>query len=153
MLGVPAYGYVNPSHATHLVSKRSMSAPRLTSKSHLYARDNDAQTPTIVTVKGDGGEVQFNDLIAQGALLNTPTNGYIGFGGFTRFYDSCSSTPFLTSPYTNQVITYDDPQSLKLKAQLASQSGILGTSMWDLSGDTATWDLTNALRQGLGKSG
>lgn len=152
MLGVPAYGYVNPSHSTHLVAKRSMS------HSQILRRDADVQASSIVTVKSEdgttnSGQVQFTDIVTQGALIYTNSSGFVGYGGFTRFYDTCSSSPFLTSPYTNQVITYDDPQSLKQKAQFAMQSKILGTAMWDLSGDTAQWDLTNALRQGLGKSG
>ncbi|KAH8118336.1 glycoside hydrolase superfamily [Phellopilus nigrolimitatus] len=158
MLGVPAYGYVNPSHATTLVHKRSLPP------SALFARQNQDQSVAqsvagVVTVKSEdgttnSGQVQFNELVAQGALLSALVAGsptFVGYGGFTRFWDSCSSTPFLTSPYVNQVITYDDPQSLYAKGAFAKQAKILGTVMWDLSGDTAQWDLTNALRRGLGK--
>lgn len=151
MLGVPAYGYVNPSHATSLVQKRSLA------RSSILRRQPQATLVTVSSEDGvtNEGQVQFNELVSQGALVSANISGassYVGFGGFTRFWDSCSSTPFLTSPYQDQVITYDDPQSLQAKAAYAKQSQLLGTAMWDLSGDTAQWDLTNALRQGLGKS-
>lgn len=201
MLGVPAYGYVNPSKATTLQHKRSLvrrqalsedesdfdSDSQMTSSDQSsYPFDaglnsetgtgtfnamnpiNQAISPLVassipgtVTLKSEdgstsSGQIQFNSLVSQGALLPVRVGGgnaitFLGIGGFTRFWDSCSSTPFLTSPYANQVITYDDPQSLGEKASFAKTAKILGTAVWDLSGDTEQWDLINALRQGLGK--
>ncbi|KAL5527614.1 hypothetical protein ACEPAG_6415 [Sanghuangporus baumii] len=126
-----------------------------------------AQGPpgTVVLQSGDGttnsGQIQFASIVSQHALTpvrNVSSTGavsdqttFVAVGGFTRFWDSCSSTPFLSSPYSNQVVTYDDTESLGLKAQLAQTSHILGTAVWDLSGDTPQWDLLNALRRGLGK--
>ncbi|THG95934.1 hypothetical protein EW145_g7877 [Phellinidium pouzarii] len=186
MLGVPAYGYLNPSTATSLMDKRKRD---LTSRRFLMRRqstggdvdDDDGTAATadtvaaasavgngLITLKSsDGttnsGQIQFNAIVAQGALVSAQvsvlgnnggaatTSALIGFGGFTRFWDACSSTPFLTSPYTKQVVTYDDPQSMSAKGAYAKQAKILGTAMWDLSGDTTQWALTNALRRALGK--
>ncbi|EED77690.1 hypothetical protein POSPLDRAFT_134913 [Postia placenta Mad-698-R] len=77
---------------------------------------------------------------------------YEGWSGFTRYWDECSSTPFLRSGAADQVVTYDDPLSLGLKAAFARQSGMLGVNMFDVHGDTDQWDLTDALRKGLGVS-
>ena len=73
-----------------------------------------------------------------------------GTGGFTRHWDVCSSTPFLRSEFAEQIITFDDPQSLGLKAAWAKEAGILGVNIFDVHGDTDDWDLVDALRMGLG---
>jgi len=134
-----------------------------------------AASPAIEATNEDGGtsngQIQFRDLVSQGILQYTPeeanytqskaptrmtVNGhtfnslYDGWSGFTRNWDNCSSTPFLRSPTADQVVTYDDPLSLGLKSAFASQSGMLGVNMFDVTGDTDQWDLTDALRNGLG---
>jgi len=73
-----------------------------------------------------------------------------GAGGFTRHWDACSSTPFLRSEFAEQIITFDDPQSLGLKAAWAKEAGILGVNIFDVHGDTDDWDLVDSLRKGLG---
>ncbi len=133
MLGVPAYGYLQVSSATKLVDKRSTNVV-------LYNSDGGSTN----------GQLDWNSIVAQGALELSSDGTYIGAGGFTREWDSCSSTPWLKSTSSGQVVTYDDPVSLSLKAQFARQAGLRGTNMWDMSGDTANWALTSALRSGLG---
>ena len=122
---------------------------------------DDARNPqqkSTITLKDSNGnpsgaQIQFNSIVDQGALMFVnSTNGvsnFVGYGGFTRFWDSCSSTPFLVSPYSNQVVTYDDPQSLNIKTKFAKQAGILGVAVWDISGDTKQSDLIDALWQGF----
>ena len=39
-----------------------------------------------------------------------------GLNGFTRHWDDCTGTPFLFNPITKVFITYDDSQSIALKA-------------------------------------
>lgn len=73
-----------------------------------------------------------------------------GVGGFTRHWDPCSSTPFLRSQFAEQIITFDDPQSLGLKAALVKEAGILGVNIFDVHGDTEDWDLVDSIRKGLG---
>ncbi|KAI5125035.1 hypothetical protein M0805_007459 [Coniferiporia weirii] len=183
MLGVPAYGYINPSKATTIAHKRALAPmPRrpLLRRQSVMAnlsisgvdsgsdQDPDSDSDSLPDVdpdalglvkliSTDGGQIQFNQIVAQGALRPALVSGsssrtFLAVGGFTRFWDTCSTTPFMTSPYEDQVVTYDDPQSLTAKAAYAKQAHILGTAMWDLSGDTAQWDLTDALRRGLGMS-
>jgi chitinase len=40
----------------------------------------------------DAGQIQFNQLVKQGALVRNNGGGYDGAGGFERRWDSCSST-------------------------------------------------------------
>lgn len=128
--------------------------------------DTAAQVVVLKNSEGntDGGQIQFNELLQQGAIIRArpdqggdgegphPLPEFVGDGGFTRFWDDCSSTPFLTSPYANQVITYDDPVSLSLKAEYAKSMGLLGVCMFDITGDTRQWDLLGSLRGSLGLS-
>jgi chitinase len=96
--------------------------------------------------------VQFGELVRQGVLRRDPTSpgGYVGGGGFTREWDACSSTPFLRSEATGQIITYDDAQSLELKSAYVKQSGLLGINIFDIHGDTNEWELFASIRRGLG---
>lgn len=100
----------------------------------------------------DIGQVQFRELVRQGVLCRDPASPehYVGCGGFTREWDTCSSTPFLHSEAGGQVITYDDAQSLELKSAYAKQSGLLGINIFDVHGDTNEWELLRSLRMGLG---
>jgi chitinase len=152
------YGYISASFAQQLAGRAS---------GGVAVKNDDGGM--------DNGQVQFNSLIAQGALQKK--NGtYVGAGGFVRKWDSCSSTvrnfstpsfdrangmlpfsliwpfvqPFLRSASQGQIITYDDPESLGLKGQFARKAGIKGVNMFDAHGDTASWELVDAVRKGLG---
>jgi len=119
----------------------------------------------------DDGQIQFRDLLRQGVLQsNSPSsqqspssssqaqvfasrtlpNSFAAIAGFTRHWDACSNTPYLTSKAAKQVVTYDDAQSLEMKAMLAKQAGLRGVNMFDVHGDSDHWDLVDALRRGLG---
>jgi chitinase len=113
--------------------------------------------PALTLVNGDGGadngQVQFRALLAQGALVRAaPGTGgpaFAGAHGFERRWDACSATPFLRSEAAGQVVTYDDPESLALKARFAADAGLRGVNMFDVHGDTDRWDLIDAARAGL----
>ncbi|KAI0347133.1 glycoside hydrolase [Trametopsis cervina] len=77
-------------------------------------------------------------------------NVFNGQNGFVREWDACSSTPYMHSAAAKQVITYDDPQSLEMKAVFVRAAGLLGANMFDVHGDTDQWDLTDGIRRGLG---
>ena len=107
---------------------------------------------------GSQGQVQFRELIHQGALVpSKPINllgknvtTFVGSGGFERLWDACSQTPFLRSSRSRQVIAYDDLESLSLKTAFAREVGILGVNLFDVHGDTDGWDLTDCIRETLG---
>lgn len=103
-----------------------------------------------MTLKADAGgesQIQFKSLQEQGAL----SSSFKGAGGFTRHWDKCSSTPFLTS--NGVLVSYDDPESIKLKGAYAKEHGMAGLGLWDIHGDTKDWALMKAARAGLGLSG
>ncbi|CUA69068.1 Chitinase 4 [Candida albicans SC5314] [Rhizoctonia solani] len=149
-LGLPSYGYVQTSSAKSLIQRK-----RTLGK--LRVREDEMRTAGtgFVRVKGEGegddsGQVQFRQLVEAGALKLNSNGNYVGAGGFNRFWDVCSSTPYLVSQNAKQVVAYDDPQSLGMKAAFARGAGLLGVNMFDVHGDTETWTLTDAIREGLG---
>lgn len=140
VLGLPSYGYMSRSTAMFL-RQRSVK---------LESEDGS----------GGDGQIQFRDLVDQGALKRAApvddssapgaASKFVGGGGYERHWDACSSTPFLRSEIAHQVVTYDDPESIALKASFAKGAGILGVNMFDVHGDTDSWDLIDAARLGLG---
>ncbi|GAA6056603.1 hypothetical protein JCM3770_006662 [Rhodotorula araucariae] len=99
----------------------------------------------------EGNQIQFVDLINYGVLVkDSETLEWVGTNGYTRQWDTCSSTPYLYDTSRKVVITYDDPHSLGLKGQLAVSNSIGGMLMWDLSGDTKDFQLTQSYRSSMG---
>ncbi|KAG8687376.1 hypothetical protein FRC08_011997 [Ceratobasidium sp. 394] len=150
-LGLPSYGYVQSSGASRLVQR---SEGRLEEDEDYEVETADSGTGSV-RVKGegegdDGGQVQFKQLLSEGAIKLTDDGDYVGAGGFSRMWDICSSTPYLVSKAAHQVVTYDDPQSLGMKAAFAKGAGLRGVNMFDVHGDTEDWTLTDAIRAGLG---
>lgn len=80
-LGVPAYGYLQKSSSTALKQRRA---------DYVTTHNDNGGTAD--------GQIQFASLISQGSL--TP-DGLLGAGGFTREWDSCSSTVSYSQEYTN----------------------------------------------------
>ncbi|KAF8914018.1 glycoside hydrolase, partial [Gymnopilus junonius] len=138
VLGLPSYGYISSSIARNL---RARSKP--TNRHHHHST-------TLKIASGDGdsdGQIQFRDLISQGALSPTgDKTRYYSSHGFEQLWDSCSCTPYLRSPQSKQVITFDDPTSLGMKAAFAKQTGMLGVNLFDVHGDTDDWILVDAIR-------
>jgi chitinase len=56
--------------------------------------------------------------------------------------------PWLRSTARQQVISYDDPESMRLKGELCRRSGILGVNMFAAHGDDG-WALVDGARRGL----
>jgi chitinase len=136
VLGLPTYGYISRSSENSLRTRRLERAANVTK---------------VINSDGDSeGEIGFRELVQQGVLAADadPLTGkvdFVGSGGFEKDWDGCSCTPFLRSASAGQVISYDDPRSLRMKAEFAQRSGMLGVNLFDISGDTDGWDLTAAV--------
>jgi len=88
VLGVPAYGYVSRSDEQQLATRDE--GPGLTLR-------GETMEMGVVEVKsgngsGDSGQIQFNQLVKQGALVRNNGGEYDGVGEFERRWDACSST-------------------------------------------------------------
>ena len=55
--------------------------------------------------------------------------------GFTRYWDSAASAPYLYSSVKNVFVSYDDPESLSLKSKYVTEHGLGGVMFWEYSND------------------
>ncbi|KAF9019247.1 putative chitinase [Hymenopellis radicata] len=139
VLGLPSYGYISKSNASKL---RSRFLPRQVSGGTSLLSDEGQPE----------GQIQFRSLVAQSALVRNTTGEkttFVAGNGFIRDWDECSSTPFLRSPEAGQVVSYDDTESLAMKASFAKAAGMLGVNVWDVHGDTDASDLVKAIRRAV----
>jgi len=73
----------------------------------------------------------------------------IQYDCWLRIWDSIAQAPFLFNTKFNNVISYDDPQSLKIKMNYIQENGFAGVMMWELNGDTDDWILVNTMKDNL----
>lgn len=67
-------------------------------------------------------------------------------GKFKRHWNDDAKVPWLYDDKTGVMISYDDPESLKLKAAYARDKKLGGVMIWELSADDAKGSLIKALR-------
>jgi chitinase len=69
--------------------------------------------------------------------------------GPTRHWHDQAKVPWLYDREKKLFITYDDPESLKLKAQYVRDQSLGGVMIWELSQDDEKSTLLDALHDGL----
>ncbi|KAJ2761131.1 hypothetical protein H4S06_001369, partial [Coemansia sp. BCRC 34490] len=74
----------------------------------------------------NSGTWQWKNMRTQG-LLPSPSTAA---APWVRQWDSVSQTPWLFNPSTKQFISYDDPESLKIKVDYAASKGLAGAMIW-----------------------
>lgn len=77
--------------------------------------------------------------------IKDDANGKLG----KRFWHEQAKVPYLWNAQTRTFITYDDPQSLRLKAAYAREQKLGGVMFWELEHDDEQSSLLNALHDGL----
>jgi chitinase len=68
--------------------------------------------------------------------------------GYVRSWDDVAKVPWLYHSEKKEWITYEDPQSMRLKGEYVVAETLAGAMFWELSNDDGT--LLDALRLGLG---
>lgn len=81
MLGLPAYGYISASSSDSLRARRRRG---LEKKGGVTLYNADGGTTY--------GQIKFSDIVTQGGLTRDSSGHWVGAGGFTRYWDTCSST-------------------------------------------------------------
>jgi chitinase len=66
-----------------------------------------------------------------------------------RYWDDVAKVPWLYNADTKEWISYDDPQSMRLKGKYIAAQNLSGAMFWELSNDDGR--LLDALRDGLGR--
>jgi chitinase len=70
-------------------------------------------------------------------------------GKYERHWNDEAKVPWLFDAKSGLMISYDDPQSIKLKAAYAREHKLGGVMIWELSGDDGQGTLMAAARDGL----
>lgn len=60
---------------------------------------------------------------------------FIDRNGYARHWDAAAQVPYLWNAQTRVFVSYDDPQSLKLKAEFVKARGLGGMMYWEQSQD------------------
>ena len=66
-----------------------------------------------------------------------------------RYWHEQAKVPYMWNPQTRVFITYDDPESLRAKAEYARDKKLGGVMFWELEHDDEQSSLLNALHEGL----
>ena len=69
----------------------------------------------------------------------------IFFYGYTRCWDATAKVPYMADADGKMVLTYDDEESVGLKAEYVKQKGLLGAMYWNIEADDANWTLSKAI--------
>jgi chitinase len=62
-------------------------------------------------------------------------SSFIGRQGFVRFWDDRAKAPYLWNSASRTFISYDDPQSIRIKTQYVKAHHLGGMMFWELSED------------------
>ncbi len=71
----------------------------------------------------------------QGYASYAVLTGAIGSSGFTRYWDSISSVPYLYDPAKQTFVSYEDTESLTLKGEYVLYHRLGGIMFWDYESD------------------
>ncbi|WP_409476834.1 glycosyl hydrolase family 18 protein [Stenotrophomonas sp. Y-13] len=69
----------------------------------------------------EGGFIDWREIV----------RGRLGAPGWERHWDPQAQAPWLWNPATRQLITYDDPQSLAIKAAYVRRNRLGGIMYWE----------------------
>jgi chitinase len=72
-------------------------------------------------------------------------------GKFKRHWHEEAKVPWLYDAAKQVMISYDDPESIRLKAEYVKTAKLGGVMIWELSADDAKGSLLGAIHVGLGK--
>lgn len=84
----------------------------------------------------------------QAGGYSTIAERYVNAPGYVRYWDDIAKVPRLFNAETGHWISYDDPESMRLKGEYVASRKLGGVMFWELSHDRGA--LLNALRAGLG---
>lgn len=139
VIGVPFYGHAtqlqkSTANATSMYQDQSTVAP--------LGDLEDKVAPDACTGKNaSSGAWRWKNLRGQG-ILDTPTTAT---APWVRQVDPVAQVPWLYNTDNHQFISYDDPDSIKAKVELAKTKGLAGVMIWSIDQDTDNLELTNSI--------
>ncbi|KAI8981096.1 glycoside hydrolase [Pilobolus umbonatus] len=133
IMGLAFYGYASKSKEDAFNTKQLLLSGH-GSRPQGDADDTLEVGPCPGSRHSYSGMWKWRSLKTTGILLDEYTPG----GQWVKNWDQDSQTPWLYNPTTRQVISYDDPDSLRLKVGFAKCKEARGVGIWDLSFDYYT---------------
>ena len=97
----------------------------------------------------DVGSTGTGSLQVGGYKIITET--FLKQPGYMRYWDDVAKVPWLYNADKKEWISYEDPQSMRLKGEYIAAQNLSGAMFWELSNDDGR--LLEALRAGLGRAG
>jgi chitinase len=139
----PSNPKLNLHDAVQAILAKGVPRSKLAAGVPFYGRRWRGVESADVWSTGTGsGQVGAYKTIAE-TFLKTP--------GFVRHWDDVAKVPWLYNAGTKEWISYDDPQSMRLKGEYIAAQNLSGAMFWELSNDDGP--LLDALRAGLGRPG
>jgi len=71
---------------------------------------------------------------------------------FVKGYDEVSQVPYLYNASKKEFISYDDEESLRLKAKHIAEKNLGGAMVWQLENDAAIWSVLEVIHNGMNAS-
>jgi chitinase len=100
-----------------------------------------------VTARNNGVNEPYDHFEGEHSYAELAAN-LIGKQGFVRYWDARAQAPYLWNPASRVFITYDDPQSIAIKAHYVLDHRLGGMMFWELSQDRDS-ELLDAITRGL----
>ena len=100
-----------------------------------------------VTARNNGVNQPYDHFEGEHSYAELVTS-LIGKQGFVRYWDTRAQAPYLWNPTSRVFITYDDPQSIAIKARYVLDHRLGGVMFWELSQDREG-ELLDAITRGL----
>ncbi|MDI9239564.1 glycoside hydrolase family 18 protein [Lysobacter sp. LF1] len=92
----------------------------------------------------DGLYQRYHDTYAAGDWRNI-RDTLLPDAKWTQHWHPVAQTPWLFNRDERIFVSYEDPRSIGLRAQLAKDAGLRGAFMWELTGDDAQHELLDAM--------
>ena len=73
----------------------------------------------------------------------------VSAGKYNVLWDNTAKVPYVTDAAGKMVLTYDNEQSVGLKAEYVSEKSLAGAMYWNIEADDANWTLSKAVASRL----
>lgn len=92
----------------------------------------------------DGLKATFSDdTTITDVPWNSIANDYLEKNGFVREWDDVDKSPYLYNSETKELVTYDNEESLKYKAEVVKELNLGGVMFWEYSHDSSGFLVTS----------
>jgi chitinase len=119
VLGIPFYGYKWTVDSSDMNSSHGI-----------------GETTTGSSRKA-GGEIPYRDVKSK----------YLGHTGYQYYWDASAHESVIFNNDTSEVISFDDENSIALKAKVVRDSGLGGIMIWDITTDDDQGTLLGAVNR------